>query len=130
MPDRGQILRSYGQFVNRLWEDETLLERLKADPHTVLNEFGFDIPPEGKINLLFGELNVNGSPMTQANMLDKSEETGVYDIIVPSKPADVEISDLPLQEEVLELMAGGAAEAGCCPCCCCCPCCGSSQPVA
>lgn len=127
MPDRSDIVRSYGQFVSGLWNDETLLERLKADPHTVLNEFGFDIPAEAKINLLFRELNVDGSPMTQADMVAEGQTTGVYDIIVPSKPADVDVADLPLQEEVLELMAGGAAEAGCCPCCCCCPCCNSAE---
>jgi hypothetical protein len=56
-------------------------------------------------------------------MFSKGEQTGVYDIIVPIKPADLDPSDLPLQEEVLELMAGGT-EVGCCPCStCCCPCC-------
>jgi len=123
--ERSQILRSYGHLVNSLWENESLVEELKAQPHKVLNEYGFEIPADAKVNLLFRELNVEGSPTTQADMLAKGEETGVYDIVIPTKPADIDTSELPLQEEVLELMAGGA-EAGCCPCCCC-PCCSSYE---
>ncbi len=130
MSDRSQVLKNYGNLVGRIWENEEVLESLKANPVAVLNEYGFDIPEDATVNLIFRELNVNGSPETQADSFAKGESTGVYDIIVPTKPADLDPSELPLQEEVLELMAGGAQAMGCCPCStCCCPCCGDSAEV-
>jgi hypothetical protein len=123
MVERSQALKNYGNLVGRIWEDPALFEQLKAEPKTVLKNFGFDIPEDAKVNLIIRELNTEGSPDTQVDMFSKGEQTGVYDIIVPIKPADLDPSDLPLQEEVLELMAGGT-EVGCCPCStCCCPCC-------
>jgi hypothetical protein len=106
-----------------------LFEQLKAEPKKVLKDFGFNIPENARVNLIIRELNTQGNPDTQLDMFAKGEETGVYDIIIPTKPAELDPSELPLQEEVLELMAGGmeAALAGCCPCStCCCPCCGDS----
>jgi hypothetical protein len=123
--DRSQALKNYGNLVGRLWENEELFEQLKAEPKSVLKNFGFDIPEHAQVNLIIRELNTQGNPDTQIDLFNKGEETGVYDIIIPTKPAELDPSELPLQEEVLELMAGGLeAAAGCCPCStCCCPCC-------
>jgi hypothetical protein len=129
MVERSQALKNYGNLVGRVWENEQLFEQLKAEPKKVLKDFGFNIPEDAKVNLIIRELNTQGNPDTQLDMFAKGEETGVYDIIIPTKPAELDPSELPLQEEVLELMAGGmeAALAGCCPCStCCCPCCGDS----
>jgi hypothetical protein len=129
MLERSQALKNYGNLVGRIWENEQLFEQLKAEPKKVLKDFGFNIPENARVNLIIRELNTQGNPDTQLDMFAKGEETGVYDIIIPTKPAELDPSELPLQEEVLELMAGGmeAALAGCCPCStCCCPCCGDS----
>ena len=123
MADRSQFLKNYGNLVGRIWENENLVDQLKANPAGVLNEYGFEIPADATVNLIFRELNTDGSPDTQAAMFDEAASTGVYNIVIPTKPEDVDVSDLPLQEEVLDLMGG----AGCCPCStCCCPCCGDS----
>jgi hypothetical protein len=127
MVERSQALKNYGNLVGRIWENEQLFEQLKAEPKKVLKDFGFDIPEDARVNLIIRELNTQGNPDTQMDMFSKGEQTGVYDIIIPTKPAELDPSELPLQEEVLELMAGGTetAMAGCCPCStCCCPCCG------
>lgn len=127
MTERNEVLKNYGNFVASLWEDDTILPSLQADPHTVLAGYGFEIPADAKINLLMQEVNVDGSPETQVDLIDKGNETGVYDFIVPLRPDGMELQDIPLQDELLELVAGGqAALAGCCPCCCC-PCCGSAE---
>jgi hypothetical protein len=118
--ERNDVLKSYSSLVSHIWEDEQVLEQLKADPKKVLSNFGFDIPADAQVNLIIRDLNTDGTPETQVDMLTKGDETGVYDIIIPLKPEGVDVDDLPLKEEVLELMGG----AGCCPCStCCCPCC-------
>ena len=128
MSERNEVLKSYGNFVANLWEDETVLSALQADPHTVLASYGFKIPADAKINLIVREINLDGSPDTQVELIDKGEETGVYDFIVPLRPDGLELQDIPLNDEILELVAGGQASlAGCCPCCTCCPCCSSAQ---
>ena len=127
MSERNEVLKSYGNFVAKLWEDESILSALQADPHTVLSDYGFDIPKDAEVNLIVRDINLDGSPDTQVELFDKGEETGVYDFIVPLRPEGMELQDIPLQDEVLELVAGGAAMAGCCPCCTCCPCCGSNE---
>ena len=124
MLERSNVLRTYSSFVNQLWEDESLLDELQADPRGVLNNHGFEIPQDAKISLIIRELNTEGSPETQADLYAQGAETGEYKFIVPLKPDGVELEDVPLSEDVLELMAGGTMEAGCCPCCCC-PCCDS-----
>lgn len=124
MLDRNEVLKNYSNLVARLWEDDTLLERLKAQPRGVLSNFGFDIPEDAEINLIIREMKVDGSPTTQADMWAKGEETGVYDFIIPLKPEGVDdLQDVPLEDEVLEIVAGGLAL--CCPCCC--PCCDSAE---
>lgn len=122
--ERSQIIRNYGTLVGRLWESDTLVDELKAHPHKVLNEAGFEIPADSQVKLLFRDLNVEGSPNTQADLLTEGETTGVYTFIVPTKPNDLD--EVPLQDEVLELMAGGSGGSTE-SCCCCCPCCGSSD---
>jgi hypothetical protein len=127
MADRSQVLKNYGNLVGRIWENESIVDDLKANPVATLNAYGFDIPEGATVNLIFRELNTNGSPDTQADSFAEGDKTGVYNVIIPTKPENLDPSELPLQEEVLDLMAGGAAVAGCCPCStCCCPCCGDS----
>jgi hypothetical protein len=127
MADRNEVLRNYSSLVSRLWEDVELLNHLQAEPRKILSRFGFNIPENAQIRLIIRDLNTDGSPETQVKMLAQAEATGIYNIIIPMKPADVKIEDIPLKEEVLELMAGGA---GCCPCStCCCPCCGDDAQV-
>ncbi len=130
MASRTQVMRNYSSFIGRLWDGEESIEALKANPHQVLNQYGFDIPADATVNLIFADLNEGGSRNTQADAVLKGQETGVYDFVIPTKPDDVDPSDIPLHEEVLDLMAGGA-EAGCCPCStCCCPCCAEEAPTA
>jgi hypothetical protein len=125
MSDRSQFLKTYGNLVGRIWDNEGIIDQLNANPIAVLNEYGFDIPADATVNLIFRELNTDGSPDTQAEMFEEGAKTGIYNVVIPTKPEGVDLSELPLQEEVLDLMAGGA---GCCPCStCCCPCCGSSE---
>jgi hypothetical protein len=127
MSDRNTVLKNYANFVARLWEDDQILPELEAQPRAVLKRFGFDIPEDAEINLIIREINLDGSPETQVDLLAEAQETGVYDIIVPTRPEGMELQDIPLEDEVLELVAGGSAMAGCCcPCCSCCPCCDSS----
>lgn len=125
MSEKNEVLKSYSNFVAKLWEDDSVLTALKSDPHTVLTGYGFDIPKDAEINLIIGDINLDGSPDTQVDLFDKGEESGVYEFIVPLRPEGMDIQDLPMQDEVLELVAGGTVAAA--PCCCCCPCCGSSE---
>jgi hypothetical protein len=127
MAERSQVLKNYGNLVGRIWENESIVDELKANPVATLNAYGFDIPEGSTVNLIFRELNTDGSPETQANSFEEGAKTGIYNVVIPTKPENLDPSELPLQEEVLELMAGGAQAMGCCPCStCCCPCCGDS----
>jgi hypothetical protein len=127
MADRNNVLRSYGQFVGRIWDDPSIIEELKANPVAVLNDSGFDIPADATVNLIFRELNLDGNPDTQVDLLAQGETTGVYTVIVPAKPENYDPSELPLHEEMLDLMAGGTMQGeAVAACCCSCPCCWDS----
>ena len=128
MADRSQLMKQYGAFVGRVWEGEESIDALKANPHQVLNRYGFAIPADATITLVFADLNsTGGSRETQMDAFVKGDETGVYVFVIPTRPQDVDPWDIPLHEEVLDLMAGGSA-AGCCPCStCCCPCCNDAS---
>ena len=122
MTDRNEVLRNYGNLIASVWEDEQVLDELQAEPKKVLNNFGFNISDDSEVNLILREINTDGTPSTQVDMYIKGQETGVYDIIVPLRPSDEVLEDLPLQDDMLELVAGGVVA-----CCCCCPCCDSAD---
>lgn len=127
MAERNQVLYNYRNFVGQVWENPSLIESLKADPVATLNEHGFAIPEGSTVNLIFRELNVEGNPETQADNFEEGDKTGVYNVIIPTKPEGFDPADMPLDEEILELMAGGIDQvAAIPPCCCCCPCCSDS----
>jgi hypothetical protein len=119
MPERNEFLRKYGTLVARVWENPDFFSELQAEPPKVLKDFGFDIPESAKVNLITREYSADDSPTTQVNLWSKGEETGEYDVIIPLKPSDTDLEDIPLHEEVLELVAGGTQSASCCPCSCC-----------
>ena len=120
MADRNEVLRSYATFVARLWEDEKLLEKVQADPRGVLGAYGLEIPADAKINLLVREMNVDGSPNTQVDLWEQGVATGEYNFIIPLKPVGLDsLEDIPLSEEILDVVSGG----GCCSPCTSCPCC-------
>lgn len=122
MSDRSQVLKNYGDLVSRTWDDESVIGELQANPHKILNESGFDIPRDAIVNLIFADLSqVGGAQDTQVDAYNTGRATGVYDFIIPSRPS-YDGSDIPLHEDILDLMAGGALGGGE-PCTCCCPCC-------
>jgi hypothetical protein len=125
MLSRNDILKNYGNLIRGVWQDEKVLPRLQAEPKQVLSSFGFDVPAEAKVNLIVRELNEDDGPSTQVELWRTGEETGVYDFLIHVRPADVEMDEIPLHEDVLEMMAGGVAGA-----CCCCPCCCEDPGVA
>lgn len=121
MLERNEVSRNYGNLIASVWEDDSILPALRAEPHKVLNGYGFDIPADAKVNLIVRDLDSNGSPDTQVDLYNKGKETGVYDLVVPLRPEGMDLQDIPLGDDVLELVAGG--EAMIAGCCCCCPCC-------
>ena len=124
MADRNEVLRSYATFVARLWEDDKLLDRVQADPRGVLAAYGLEIPADAKINLLVREMKVDGSPNTQVDLWEQGATTGEYNVIIPLKPVGLDsLEDIPLSEEILDVVSGG----GCCCPCTSCPCCWSLE---
>ena len=129
MTERNEVLKNYANLVANVWEDDQVLDDLKAEPKRVLNNFGFNIPQDAEVNLILRQPNPEGTPDTQVDMYLEGENTGVYDIIIPLRPDGMDLEDIPLQDEVLELVAGGAVggDANTTSCCCCCPCCSSDD---
>src|SRR5687768_6731507 len=108
MLSRNDVLRNYGNLIRGVWQDESILPKLQNEPRSVLKGYGFDLPADAKVNLIVRELNDEDSPSTQVDLWHTGEETGTYDFLIHTKPASVESDEVPLHEDVLEMMAGGA----------------------
>src|SRR5688572_23397908 len=115
MAENGQVLYNYRNLVGQIWENPSIIDSLKANPVATLNEYGFAIPEGSTVNLIFRELNLEGNPETQAESFAEGDRTGVYEVIIPTKPENFDPADMPLDEEILELMAGGAEEVAAIP---------------
>jgi hypothetical protein len=116
---QSSFLVSYGQVMSRSWEDAEYRDRLLADPKSVLAEAGINVRDDARINVITVEPTGSGKFEDQVEMWARGDETGVYDLMVPTRPTYYDLEDAPLSDEMLEAVAGGTA-AGCC---CCCPCC-------
>jgi hypothetical protein len=116
---RNDILQNYGNLIRGVWQDETVLPKLQQEPRGILKNYGFDVPADARINLIIRELNQDDGPSTQVDLWHVGEETGTYDFLIHVQPAGMERDEIPLHEDVLEMMAGGTEGAcSCCPCCC------------
>ena len=113
-----KFLSSYGALLTAVWGDESLKAKFKANPASVLKDYGLD-PGSAKVNLVApGDMGEDTTPESQVKLWN--EGVGAGSIIfyfpeeVPEGSANMEIS-----EEALEAVAGGGACCCCSPCCCC-----------
>lgn len=122
MVDESTFIQGYAKVMARTWEDPKYLDRLTTQPTETLAESGISVREGSKVNIIRLEVTGEGRISDQVALWEKGEETGVYQLLVPTKPADFDPESYPLTDTQLEAVTGGLKSAGD-NCCCCCPCC-------
>ena len=120
--DKTNFLVAYGKVVSRSWEDEAYRNQLLADPREALAEVGITVPENAQIELVEMTPAPGGDPEAHIARWEKGAETGVYTVLLPSRP-DFDTSDELLSEDLLSAVSGGALAETSVACCCCSPCC-------
>jgi len=88
--DREQFQKAYGKIVAKAWADDAFKQRLLADPATVLNENGVDVPEGIEFKVVESTSNL-------------------IHLVLPARPDAGEVS-----EEDLENRAAAIAVLTCC----------------
>ena len=100
---------SYGKLVAATWSDPEVIESLKSDPKGVLSEYGIQIKSDARVRVVEMKPTGQGSFEEQWEDWKEGEETGTYDLWIPSKPSGVSS----------EQDALGSTNTTCTPCCTC-----------
>jgi hypothetical protein len=109
--DKETFVLNYGKLVARTWQDPEYLNALKNDPIGTLKEAGIDVPDNATVRVVIMEPTGAGSGDEQWEYWQKGEESGVYDLFVPTKPEDLDSAAMA--------QSGGTYTCSCTPCCCC-----------
>ncbi len=114
---------NYGKIVTRTWEDDSYRSELLSDPRRVLTEGGITVPENVQINIVQMDATGKGDPLAYADRWEQGIAAGNVEFLLASKPAGVELNDVPLSDEMLSAIYGGTGDGTLGGCCCCCPCC-------
>lgn len=98
----------YSSMILKLWTDAAFSADLKNDAKSALAGAGIKVPDEAIVNIIYRNLDQTAKLADQLAMWEEGIRTGIYDIIIPVKPAD----NSPLAAE-------GGDPCCCCPCSCC-----------
>ena len=124
MVNEVDFIKGYAKIVAQTWDDPTYLDELMKQPEQKLAEVGITTREGARVNIIRLESTGEGRMDDQLALWEKGEETGMYQLLVPFKPANFDPSNYPLTDAQLEAVSGGlAAEQTGDYCCCCCPCC-------
>jgi len=113
--NRQQFMRSYANMVAQTWIDPNYMQLLLADPVNTLAAAGLPTADGAVIRIIQVKITGMGRVEDQVDAWVEAARTGLYDLWLPIKPDDVDVS-----------VGGGdpggcAGGASCCctPCCCC-----------
>jgi hypothetical protein len=113
---KATFIENYTSVLNQAWSSDEFVQRLAAQPQTVLAENGLATVMGGTITI---ERSYGGDPdlNAQVSLWEQGHATGHYVLYVPHTP---QICATELTDADLETVAGGAGDACCCcnPCCC------------
>jgi len=108
-------MKSYANMVAQTWIDPNYLQLLLADPANTLAGAGLPTVDGAVIRIVQVKITGMGRVEDQVQAWVEGGRTGLYDLWLPLKPDDVDVS-----------VGGGdpgacAGGASCCctPCCCC-----------
>jgi len=100
--------------VARTWVDDSFLQLLLADPTSTLAQNGIPTVDGAVVRIIQHVITGSGKIEDQVDAWLEGHATGLYDLYVPMKPEEFDIS---------EGGGGDACQGGdsccCCPCCCC-----------
>lgn len=106
-----EFQKAYSIFLGKAWSSASNMAMAKAHPVAALNEAGFQLPADAKVNLSdiggYSDMNVGYS------MYQVGAKTGSYNIVLPQAP--------PSQGHIVNPESLKANDTT--VCCCCCPCC-------
>jgi hypothetical protein len=124
MFDPNAFVQGYAKVMSLSWSDEGYRARILTEPKAVLAEAGIPVRDDAKVTVTELDVTGNGNIEDQIALWEKGEETGVYQLMLPRKPENMDPNDFPLTEYQLAGVTGGLEEAAAGDyCCCCCPCC-------
>ena len=118
--ERTSFLSNYSKLLVAAWSDESVGDRLVANPKAVLAEFGLQVPDNANVNVVRQIPPQHGEPdaNVQVRLWEEGLKSGTIEMHVPEAPA-IDMGEL--SESELEGVAGGWSISGCCctPCCSC-----------
>ena len=98
---------NYGKLVAATWSNPDLVEKLRSDPHAMLEEFGLPTTPKSDVRVVEMKVTGKGKFEDQWDDWQAGAERGVYDLWLPAKPDDIKADSL------------SDVNTTCTPCCCC-----------
>jgi hypothetical protein len=104
--NRQKFVENYANMVARTWTDESYLNLILADPGGALAAAGLPVTEGAVFRIIQCKVTGQGSIGEQVDAWLEGIRTGRYDVCLPIKPDDIEIT--------------GAGEAGGCAVACCC----------
>jgi hypothetical protein len=129
--ERTDFITGYTKLLLATWSDESLGDRLVANPKAVLGQFGLAVPASASVTLVRQIPPEHGDPDVdfQVRLWEKGLTSGQFEMHIPQTP---QIDTAELSDSELEGVTGGlaaltvashSAEGFTVSCCCCTPCC-------
>ena len=133
--ERTDFITGYTKLLLATWSDESLGDRLVADPKAVLAQFGLRVPASASVTLVRQIPPEHGDPDVdfQVRLWEQGLQSGQFEMHIPETP---QIDMTELSDSELEGVTGGRAavigvggvstgttESWTISCCSCTPCC-------
>jgi len=112
---RRDFITAYADMVAQTWIDDQYLDLLLASPAEVLARAGIPTAPGATIRIIQVKLTGMGKVEDQVNSWIEGNRTGLYDLWLPLKPDDIDLSPGGGDPNA----CAGGASCCCTPCCCC-----------
>jgi hypothetical protein len=100
--------RKYADFIEKIWADPALLEKLHAQPVETLAAQDIVVQGGATVNIVMRVLDRSAKLAEQFGLWETGMRTGIYDIIIPIRP---DAGSILIPE-------GGEGGCCCCPCTC------------
>ena len=107
-----EFQKAYSLFLGKAWSSSDNYAAAQKNPIATLNNAGFDIPQNAKVQLI--NAGSGGNMAEQYNMYKNGFSSSTFEITLPSTP--------PVNVKIAGTPANAAMDIDA-PCCCCCPSC-------
>lgn len=115
--NRQAFTKAYANLVARTWVDDQYLELLLANPVETLTRAGITSIPGAVIRIIQHRITGTGRIEDQVEDWIRGNQTGLYELWLPFKPEDVDLSGE--SGGALAVEESGGSCCCCSPCCCC-----------